>query len=603
MTAHPPDNTDRTDLELCPLPGSERAPAPGVTPTTEALDSSARIEVTLVLRRRAAPSSGSTPPGQRGGPVAPGQPAGPGGPTQPDPAQHPAEPDLTPSPAAMGRILTKAELAASYGADPADVDLVTETMARLGVEVLSTDAASRRVRIGGGLSRLARVFGADLEQVRSTDPTGGESTHRHRTGGLSVPAALDGVVVAVLGLDDRPQARAQFRTAKPEAVTTSYTPLQVGAAYDFPPGTDGTGQTVAIIELGGGFAQSDLDAYFSGLGVTVPSVTAVGVDGAANSPTGDPNGADAEVLLDIEVSGALAPGASYVVYFAPNTDAGFVDAVSEAAQADPTPAAMSISWGQSEDLWTAQARTALDQAIADAAALGVTVTVAAGDRGSTDGETGRAAHVDFPASSPHALACGGTRLETGAGGAVTAETVWNDGTDSTTGGGVSVEFPLPSWQRAVGVPLPAATAAGADPPAAPASPAAGAASAAVQPDGAGGATGGPAAGRGVPDVAGDADPDTGYRVLVDGQQLVAGGTSAVAPLWAALVARLAQALGRPLGLVQPLLYAGVAAGASAPGFRDITSGDNGAYAAGPGWDACSGLGTPDGRELLARLQA
>jgi len=284
----------------------------------------------------------------------------------------------------------------------------------------------------------------------------------------------------------------------------------------------------------------------------------------------DPNGADGEVLLDIEVAGALAPKASLVVYFAPNTDAGFLDAISEAAHATPAPAAISISWGQSEDAWTGQARTAFDQALADAAALGVTVTVAAGDDGSTDRATDGKSHVDFPASSPHALACGGTRLEADPGtGAVTSETVWDNGAGKgATGGGVSDAFSLPSWQKTVGVPSRAGTT-----------------------------------GRGVPDVAGVADPQTGYQVRVDGKDLVIGGTSAVAPLWAALVARLAQSTGRRFGLLQPALYGTLTAGAVPPGFRDITSGSNGAYSAGNGWDPCTGLGVPDGTALLTALRA
>ena len=236
-------------------------------------------------------------------------------------------------------------------------------------------------------------------------------THRHRTGGLSVPTSLSGIVTAVLGLDDRPQARMLSLIAAPEAVSQSYTPPELAKIYAFPAEADGTGRTIAIIELGGGFDQADLDTYFSGLGLTGPTVTAVGVDGATNQPGQDPNGADGEVMLDIEVAGALAPGADQVVYFAPNTDAGFIDAISEAAHADPTPVAISISWGQSEDGWTAQARTAMDDAMADAAALGVTVTAAAGDDGSTDRTSDGKVHVDFPASSPHALACGGTRLQ------------------------------------------------------------------------------------------------------------------------------------------------------------------------------------------------
>jgi kumamolisin len=351
------------------------------------------------------------------------------------------------------------------------------------------------------------------------------------------------------------------------AATTSYTPPQVAELYQFPLGTDGTGQTLGIIELGGGFSATDLSQYFSSLGVTAPSVTARGIDGASNVADQDPNGADGEVLLDIEVAGSVAPGAAQVVYFAPNTDQGFVDAVTAAVHATPTPAAVSISWGQSEDSWTAQARTALDAAIADGVALGVTVCVASGDNGSGDGVTDGQPHVDFPASSPHALACGGTSLQANpATGVITSETAWNDRCGGGAGGGgVSDTFGQPAWQANAGVPK----------------------------------THGGGAGRGVPDVAGNADPATGYQVLVDGQQAVIGGTSAVAPLWAALICRLAQAAGTKFGLIQETLYAGIEPGQDVPGFQDITTGNNGAYSAGPGWDACTGLGSPDGTALLA----
>jgi len=305
------------------------------------------------------------------------------------------------------------------------------------------------------------------------------------------------------------------------------------------------------------------------LGIAPPSVTAVAVDGAANNPGVDA-GADGEVLLDIEVAGALAPGAAQRVYFAPNTDAGFLNAVSEAVHATVTPVAISISWGQNEDQWTAQARTAMDGVFADAAKLGITVTAAAGDSGSGDGAPA-GSHADFPASSPHVLACGGTTLRADAAtGMIQSETVWNNGPDSATGGGVSDVFSQPAWQRGGGVPVPGGTPA----------------------------TGG----RGVPDVAANADPQTGYRVLVHGTEAVYGGTSAVAPLWAALVARLAHALGRPLGLLSEQLYEGLAGDGGAPGFHDITVGDNGAYRAAPGWDPCTGLGTPDGTALLEVLR-
>jgi kumamolisin len=463
--------------------------------------------------------------------------------------------------------ISREEFAERYGASSADLELVTSTLRGLGIDVLETDRAARRVRVAGPTDRLSAAFGATLHQVESRQPDGGSVAHRHRTGSLSVPSALDGVVVAVLGLDDRPQAQAHFRVAA-SAARTGYTPLELASIYRFPADTDGSGQTIAIIELGGGYQQSDLDAYFGELGVTGPAVRSVGVDGAANGGGKDPQGADGEVLLDIEVIGALAPAADVAVYFAPNTDAGFLDAITTATQADPTPTTISISWGDSEDAWTAQARSAMDQALLDAATLGVTVTVACGDNGSSDGATDGASHVDFPASSPHALACGGTSLRADpAAGSVQAETVWNDGgSGGATGGGVSTAFARPSWQAGAGVP--SAPAPG---------------------------------GRGVPDVAADADPQTGYRVRVDGQDLIIGGTSAVAPLWAALIARLAQARGAKLGLVQPALY-GTASTASVPaGFRDITEGSNGAYSAGPGWDPCTGLGVPDGTALLAAL--
>jgi kumamolisin len=447
----------------------------------------------------------------------------------------------------------------TLGADPDDLATVRATLEQEGFEVLTADAPSRRLRVRAPVSTVSGTFGTRLEQVTSRAPDGRTVTHRHRTGELTVPGALADRVLAVLGIDDRPQARSQFRVAASGAAATSYTPLQLGEAYRFPAGTDGTGQTIAIIELGGGFAQSELDTYFQGLGIAGPTVTAVGVDGAANQPGQDPQGADGEVLLDIEVAGALAPGAGIVVYFAPNTDAGFLDAVSEAVHAVPTPAAVSISWGQNEDDWTAQARAAMDSAFADAVALGVVVTAAAGDNGSTDGATDGKDHCDFPASSPNVLGCGGTS-RTGH-----TETVWNNGAgNGATGGGVSDTFTRPSRQANIGV---------------------------------------PGSGRGVPDVAANADPQTGYQVLVDGSSTVIGGTSAVSPLWAALIARLAQATGGPLHGFADALYAGAAAGSSPAGFLDVTKGDNGSYSAGPGWDACTGLGSPDGTALLQRLQA
>ena len=296
---------------------------------------------------------------------------------------------------------------------------------------------------------------------------------------------------------------------------------------------------------------------------------AVSVDGGQNQPTGDTGGPDTEVGLDIEVVGAIAPGADIAVYFAPNTDAGFLDAINQAVNDKVNkPSVLSISWGGPESTWTAQSLQSFNSALQAAAAVGVTVCVACGDNGSTDGVTDGLDHVDFPASSPYALACGGTTLEL-SGTSISSEVVWNDlsSNEGATGGGISATFPLPSYQANAKVPP-------SDNP-------------------------GNFVGRGVPDVAGDADPNTGYNVQVDGSNFAVGGTSAVAPLWAGLIALLNQSLGKSVGYLNPTLYQNGENGS----FRDITSGNNGDYKAGTGWDACSGWGSPNGAVLLKSLSA
>jgi len=468
-----------------------------------------------------------------------------------------------------GTRLSREELAREHGARDEDIAVARRFASDAGLEVLEVDPARRSVVLSGRVGDLAAAFGTQLGLFEAADGT----RYRGRSGPLAVTPELAGVVEGVFGLDERPQARPRFRVIKASGTTgTSYTPPQVASAYQYPGAADGSGVCVGIIELGGGYRETDLTDYFSGLGQTAPAVTAVGVDGATNSPT-NPNGPDTEVLLDIEVVGSVAPGARIAVYFAPNTDQGFLDAITTAVH-DTTnhPSVLSISWGGAESTWTSQAMTQMEDALAAAATAGVTVAVAAGDGGSSDGQTDGQAHVDFPASAPHALACGGTTLELSAAGAVASEVVWNDTAagDGATGGGVSAVFPVPSWQASADVPVSAS---------------------------------GAGTGRGVPDVAGNADPQTGYRILVDGTNQVVGGTSAVAPLWAGLIARLDQALGADVGFVNPSLYGiGLPGGSDPSAFGDITSGDNGAYSARPGWDACTGLGSPRGETLLAALR-
>ncbi len=463
-----------------------------------------------------------------------------------------------------GRILSREEFNEKYAADPADFDKVRKFAHDHGLTMDegASSLARRTIVLLGTVAALQAAFGVQLHDYERA----GHNFHSFK-GGISLPGEHADVIENVLGLDARPVATPHLRfrdkKKKKTPVDPSYTPVQVAALYDFPSGVDGSGQTIGIIELGGGYQESDIQTYFSGLGITPPHVVSVSVDGGTNSPT-TANSADGEVALDIQVAGAIAPGANIAVYFTTNTAQGFLDAITTAVHdMGNAPTVISISWGGPESGWTQASLTSIDNACASAGALGITITVASGDNGSSDGVSGGGNNVDFPASSPHVLGCGGTKLE-GSGTTITSEVVWNDGAEGgASGGGVSNVFALPTWQQNANVPKPS------------------------------GNTGG----RGVPDVAGNASPTTGYNILVDGSQEVVGGTSAVAPLWAALIARINQQIGKPVGFVNPTLYDSPSA------FHDITSGNNGSFSAGPGWDACTGLGSPIGVDIAAALYA
>jgi kumamolisin len=430
------------------------------------------------------------------------------------------------------------------------------------LKVVERDAARRLMRVSGTIGDLGTAFGADMSLYQD-----GSEQFRGRTGMLTAPADVADDLEAVLGLDQRPIATPKSIRAPAAQVRQSFLPNAVAGLYGFPVTKGaGKGECVAIIELGGGVSDADTAAAFKAMGIPAPKVTAVLVSGGTNQPGKDPN-ADGEVALDVQVAGGAAPAATFAVYFAPNTDQGFVDAITYAVHdAANKPSVMSISWGSPESGWTQQAIAAMTSAFQDAAQAGVSVFAASGDGLATDGQTDGKPHVDFPASSPWVVGCGGTALET-SGGARSGETVWNSN-GGGTGGGVSDLFAVPAYQS--GVKIPAEVGA---PRASHKHPRA-------------------SGGRGVPDVAADADPSTGYRVVVDGQNEVIGGTSAAAPLWAGLFALVNQAAGKPVGQPHPTLYAN-------PGiFNDVTQGNNKSgtigYSAGPGWDACTGLGTPKG---------
>jgi kumamolisin len=452
--------------------------------------------------------------------------------------------------------MTRGELA-RYGATPSQLERVRAFARAFGLKMGASDLPARTVSLSGTVAQMEKAFGVPLERFRTREG----QTFRASRQDLRPPASVAADIQAVLGLNDAPRARHyRHRSVKSDG----YTPRDVADLYRFPSTADGNGQTIALIQLGGGYHEKELDQYFKELGLERPRMTAVGIDGAHNKPDDDPDGDDGEVVMDAEIAGAVAPGAHLVTYFAPNQDRSFLNAIKAAIHSKKHPPnAISISWGSPEEEYARRDLDAFEDAFHDAAALGINVFTAAGDDSSSDGVNDGRSHMDYPGSSRWAISCGGTTVET-ASGALSGERVWNRGPHDATGGGVSHFFDLPPWQRGFPVPLDDGRAR-----------------------------------RGAPDISVDSDPETGYRILVDGQRDVSGGTSAAAPLLAGLAARLGQALGQPIGFLGPIIYSE----ALRATFHDITAGDNGAFKAAPGWDAASGLGSPDGERMLDALRA
>ena len=453
-----------------------------------------------------------------------------------------------------GKTYTRTEYQQQFGLSDGDVQKVGDFAAASGLSVVHTSYSRRSMMLKGTAENISKAFGVTLNYYTTKN----KEIFHGRTGTLKIPSVLDGIVEGVFGLDNRPQATPKFRSRKAKSKTraqsVSFNPNQLADIYDFP-AADGAGQTIGILEFGGGHTLKDLQHYFTSLKLPVPVVKSVSVGTGHNSPGG---AADDEVMLDIEVAGAIAPKATIVMYYAPNSTKGFIDAITQSVHDDVNkPNVISISWGGPETIWTTQAKTNFNEVCKAAALLGVTICLASGDTGSDDGVGDGKVHVDFPSSSPFVLACGGTKL-TVSNNKVTSEVVWHESNDSATGGGVSEFFPLPDYQKSAKVPASVNSTK--------------------------------FKGRGVPDLAGVADPETGYNVFIKGKNQVIGGTSAVAPLLAGLIARINQLKQKPVGFIQPKIYQ------AATAFRDITNGDNittstnKGYKAGKGWDACTGLG-------------
>ena len=565
----------RKTAELLAIPGSFRHAVPGAKLLRKSNPAS-RIKVSIYARQNPTPPGRSLSPLEEMNNKLPGE----------------------------RQYVSGEEFNTTFGANPEDLAKIASWAKSNKLKVLDSDVAKRRVLVEGTIGDISKAFGVQLNEYQH--PKSG--AFRGREGEVHVPAALFGIVQGVFGLDTRPIGKPRLRRANVQpadirdlAQTTkkargghaaaanpfpgTFFPTDVAQLYGYPDTTSGKNENVAIFAFNGtgpdphgGYSKTALKTYFENvLGGTTPTITDVVVQGPGNFPGPDTNAssnngdATGEVMLDMCVVGSVAPGANIFMYFTEFTSQGWLDALHTAITDSNEISVISISYGNPEDdpqgAWTAMGVQLVNQAFQAAAAKGITVCCASGDDGSSDQVT-TGAHVDFPASSPFVLGVGGTKL-VAANGSIKKETVWNETLhqEGATGGGVSAVFTKPTYQNNANVP-PSANAPH-------------------------------NIGRGVPDVAAVADPVTGVVIMhVDGQHLEPiGGTSAAAPLWASLIARLNEGLKARCGFLNPLLYGSFSKGV----LRDITSGNNGAYKAGAGWDACTGLGTPGGSLLLQAL--
>jgi kumamolisin len=501
------------------------------------------------------------------------------------------------TPPGRRKYLSRRECAAKYGAAQADLDRVTEFARSHGLSIVQTSVGGRTVVVSGTVEQINKAFFVELGRYESST-----QKYRGREGFVYLPSGLAEIVTAVLGLDNRRVIeRDAIRRHVSPAGAVPTTPTQVARLYNFP-FSNAIGQTIAILEFAGGFVvdpntnrPTDIDEFCKRVGVPSPmEVLPVGVDGGTNSLAGGPNDLwdndptkplqrdpDVEVALDLEIVSSIAMGAKVVVYFAPDgSQMSLHDAVMMAVHDDlNAPSVISTSWGGAEESWSYGGIEVIKAVFQDAAMMGVTVLAPTGDQGSNCGANDIRAHVEYPASDPGVLACGGTYIGNNMQG------TWNDETGAT-GGGISEHFTSPSdWSWQQGANLPPSANMGALP------------------------------GRGIPDVAGNASSESGYDLVLYGKQLSSsiitsgndvgsifgfvGGTSAVAPLYAGLIAVLNANLPQPVGYLNPTLY-NIALTPQQNVFQDINDNQNNhwskgpantpSYISAPGWDACTGVG-------------
>jgi kumamolisin len=485
---------------------------------------------------------------------------------------------------AQRKYMTRDQLTQRHGSDPDAVKRIESFAKAHNLVVTRNDPTSARIGIAGTAARLSAAFGVKLFDY--SHPTLGQ--FHARTGPIHVPQEIANDIIGVFGFNNhRIMHRRSLRSLHPADRSHQcrpwFIPSELAPIYDFP-NANANGQCVGLLEFGGGVSTDDVIAYFGHIGLAAPPITVVAVDGVSTDPTADPD-STGEVMLDIDVAGCLGAGAKLAVYFSTFDEKGLVDILSAViADAQNDPSVVSISWGWAENepfnnsgiTWSDAAIAVCEQSFLAAAQLGITVCVSTGDDGSEAQIQDGRAHVNFPASSEYVLAVGGTTLHVpkdATGASTRTEVVWNDGPGSGTGGGISESVKVPQWQEGIVPPS-------------------------INP--------GAFSGRAIPDVAADADPNTGYYTRAGGKFSVVGGTSASAPLWASLIARINANNGARTGNFNALLYSQIG---PAKVLNDIVSGNNdtdgllaGQYPAGPGWDACTGWGSPGGTQLQAALK-
>ncbi len=497
---------------------------------------------------------------------------------------------LTKEPSSHHEYMSHTQLETLLGSTYEDLEKIEDFAREYELSISDIDLGHRTIHLTGTAAAMEKAFDVSLCKCSSDEV---DAPFRSHQGAVKIPEDLKDLVLGVLGLsnptvvgtskyDENIISNAQCFKLHSAQESPYFNPREIAQLYNFPSDATGKGQTIGIIQAGGGYYREHLREYFEGyLGIPMPKITSMSVHGGHNNP-GKNLMYDSEVCVDMEIVGAIAPDAHIVVYFAPDTSyLGLYEALHYAIHNKThRESVISISWGNKECRNSAVFMALINQLLQEAALLGITVCASSGDYGSSNVRystpSDGTANVDFPASSPWVLACGGTRLYADSEKAsILKEVVWNDGILGATGGGVSSFFSTPDYQAEAGI----------NPTA-------------VNP--------GSRIGRGVPDVAGNASHETGYITKVNDKSFInMGGTSAVAPMWAGLVALLNEKLNTRLGFINPLLYQ---IPESAGAFNRITEGNNQyvsevpGYSAGPGWNACTGLGTPNGEKLYEALK-